>query len=75
MSKSLGNFVEMRTVTSQLGAEIIRLWCAATDYSGDLSVDDKILARVVDSYRRIRKSPAGQHLRLRPGVAAAPARC
>jgi len=56
MSKSLGNFVEMRTVSSQLGAEIIRLWCAATDYSGDLSVDDKILARVVDSYRRIRNT-------------------
>ncbi|MBL8307473.1 MAG: isoleucine--tRNA ligase, partial [Rubrivivax sp.] len=56
MSKSLGNFVEMRTVASQLGAEIIRLWCAATDYSGDLSIDDKILARVVDSYRRIRNT-------------------
>ena len=56
MSKSLGNFVEMRTVTSQLGAEIIRMWCAATDYSGDLSIDDKILARVVDSYRRIRNT-------------------
>ncbi len=56
MSKSLGNFVEMRTVTAQLGAEIIRLWCASTDYSGDLSVDDKILARVVDSYRRIRNT-------------------
>ena len=56
MSKSLGNFVEMRTVTSKLGAEIIRLWCAATDYSGDLSVDDKILARVVDGYRRIRNT-------------------
>jgi isoleucyl-tRNA synthetase len=56
MSKSLGNFVEMRTVTGKLGAEIIRLWCAATDYSGDLSIDDKILARVVDSYRRIRNT-------------------
>ncbi|MDE2277284.1 MAG: isoleucine--tRNA ligase, partial [Burkholderiales bacterium] len=56
MSKSLGNVVEMRTVTGQLGAEIIRLWCAATDYSGDLSIDDKILARVVDSYRRIRNT-------------------
>ncbi len=56
MSKSAGNFVEMGKVTSQLGAEIIRLWCAATDYSGDLSVDDKILARVVDSYRRIRNT-------------------
>ena len=56
MSKSLGNFVEMRTVTSKLGAEIIRLWCASTDYSGDISIDDKILARVVDAYRRIRNT-------------------
>ena len=56
MSKSLGNFVEMRKVTSTLGAEIVRLWAAATDYSGDLSIDDTILARVVDSYRRIRNT-------------------
>jgi isoleucyl-tRNA synthetase len=56
MSKSLGNFVEMRKVTSDMGADILRLWCAATDYSGDLSVDPKILARVVDSYRRIRNT-------------------
>jgi isoleucyl-tRNA synthetase len=56
MSKSLGNFVEMRKVTGSLGAEIIRLWAAATDYSGDLSIDDTILARVVDSYRRIRNT-------------------
>ncbi|MEO5734405.1 MAG: isoleucine--tRNA ligase [Rubrivivax sp.] len=56
MSKSLGNFVEMRTVTSKLGAEIVRLWCASTDYSGDLNIDDRILARVVDSYRRIRNT-------------------
>ncbi len=56
MSKSLGNVVEMGKVTQQLGAEIIRLWCASTDYSGDLSIDDKILARVVDAYRRIRNT-------------------
>jgi isoleucyl-tRNA synthetase len=56
MSKSLGNMTEMGKVTQQLGAEIIRLWCASTDYSGDLSVDDKILARVVDGYRRIRNT-------------------
>jgi isoleucyl-tRNA synthetase len=56
MSKSVGNVVEMGKVTSQLGAEIVRMWCAATDYSGDLSIDDKILARVVDSYRRIRNT-------------------
>ena len=56
MSKSLGNMTEMGAVTQKLGAEIIRLWCASTDYSGDLSVDDKILARVVDAYRRIRNT-------------------
>jgi isoleucyl-tRNA synthetase len=39
-----------------MGAEIIRLWVASTDYSGDLGIDDKILARVVDGYRRIRNT-------------------
>jgi isoleucyl-tRNA synthetase len=39
-----------------MGAEIIRLWVASTDYSGDLGIDDKILARVVDAYRRIRNT-------------------
>ena len=56
MSKSLGNFVGLRETTAKLGAEIIRLWCASTDYSGDLAIDDKILARVVDAYRRIRNT-------------------
>ena len=56
MSKSLGNFVALHEVTAKLGAEIIRLWCASTDYSGDLAIDDKILARVVDAYRRIRNT-------------------
>ncbi|MFN7665446.1 MAG: class I tRNA ligase family protein, partial [Inhella sp.] len=56
MSKSLGNVVEPQSVTSKLGAEIVRLWCASTDYSGDLNIDDKILARVVDGYRRIRNT-------------------
>ena len=44
MSKSLGNFIALHEVTAKLGAEIIRLWCASTDYSGDLAIDDKILA-------------------------------
>jgi isoleucyl-tRNA synthetase len=48
--------VEPQAVSSKLGAEIIRLWVAATDYSGDLGIDDKILARVVDAYRRIRNT-------------------
>ncbi|MGQ0708300.1 MAG: isoleucine--tRNA ligase [Rhodoferax sp.] len=56
MSKSLGNTVEPQSVTTKLGAEIVRLWVAATDYSGDLNIDDKILARVVDIYRRVRNT-------------------
>ena len=56
MSKSVGNIVAPQSVSSKMGAEIIRLWCAATDYTGDLSIDDKILARVVDAYRRIRNT-------------------
>ena len=43
-------------MTDKLGAEIVRLWVASTDYSGDLNIDDKILARVVDAYRRIRNT-------------------
>ncbi len=56
MSKSLGNVVIPQEVTDKLGAEIVRLWVASTDYSGDLNIDDKILARVVDAYRRIRNT-------------------
>ncbi|PPE68089.1 isoleucine--tRNA ligase [Caldimonas caldifontis] len=56
MSKSLGNTVVPQEVSDKLGAEIIRLWVASTDYSGDLGIDDKILARVVDAYRRIRNT-------------------
>ena len=56
MSKSLGNVVVPQEISGKLGAEIVRLWVAATDYSGDLNIDDKILARVVDAYRRIRNT-------------------
>jgi isoleucyl-tRNA synthetase len=56
MSKSLGNGVDPQETSKQLGAEIIRLWVAASDYSGDIAGDAKILARVVDSYRRIRNT-------------------
>ena len=56
MSKSVGNTVAPQTISEKMGAEIIRLWVASTDYSGDLGIDDKILARVVDSYRRIRNT-------------------
>jgi isoleucyl-tRNA synthetase len=56
MSKSLGNGIEPQKISSTLGAEIIRLWVASSDYSGDIAGDDKILARVVDAYRRIRNT-------------------
>jgi isoleucyl-tRNA synthetase len=56
MSKSEGNVVVPQEISSKMGAEIIRLWAASTDYSGDLSIDEKILARVVDTYRRIRNT-------------------
>ncbi|HEX4509176.1 MAG TPA: isoleucine--tRNA ligase, partial [Burkholderiaceae bacterium] len=56
MSKSLGNGVDPQDTGRKLGAEVIRLWVAASDYSGDIAGDDKILARVVDAYRRIRNT-------------------
>ncbi|MBC7702142.1 isoleucine--tRNA ligase [Aquabacterium sp.] len=56
MSKSLGNGVDPQETSKKLGAEIIRLWVASSDYSGDIAGDDKILARVVDGYRRIRNT-------------------
>ena len=56
MSKSLGNYMPLAASAQKYGGEILRLWCAATDYSGDLGIDDKILARVVDAYRRIRNT-------------------
>jgi isoleucyl-tRNA synthetase len=56
MSKSKGNGVEPQKVSSTLGAEILRLWVASTDYSGELYISDEILKRVVEGYRRIRNT-------------------
>jgi isoleucyl-tRNA synthetase len=56
MSKSLGNTVAPQEVSNTLGAEILRLWVASTDYSGELSISTEILKRVVESYRRIRNT-------------------
>ncbi len=56
MSKSVGNTIVPQQVSSKLGAEIIRLWVASTDYSGELSISDEILKRVVEGYRRIRNT-------------------
>jgi len=56
MSKSLGNGVDPHEVANRLGAEIIRLWIASTDYSGELAISEEILKRVTESYRRIRNT-------------------
>ncbi len=56
MSKSLGNVVSPQAVMKKLGADIIRLWVAATDYRGEMSVSDEILKRTADAYRRIRNT-------------------
>ena len=56
MSKSRGNVVSPQKVSDTLGAEILRLWVGATDYSGELNISDEILKRVVESYRRIRNT-------------------
>jgi len=56
MSKSVGNVIAPQKVSGSLGAEILRLWTASTDYSGELSISDEILKRVVEGYRRIRNT-------------------
>ena len=56
MSKSIGNVIAPQQVADKLGAEIIRLWVASTDYSGEMTISDEILKRVVESYRRIRNT-------------------
>lgn len=56
MSKSLGNVVAPQEVTNKLGADILRLWTASTDYRGEMTVSDEILKRSADAYRRIRNT-------------------
>ncbi len=56
MSKSVGNVVSPQKVMKSLGADIIRLWVAATDYRGEMSVSEEILKRTSDAYRRIRNT-------------------
>ena len=56
MSKSRGNVIAPQKVMDTSGADILRLWVASTDYSGELSISDEILKRVVESYRRIRNT-------------------
>jgi isoleucyl-tRNA synthetase len=56
MSKSKGNVVAPQKVMDTYGADILRLWVASTDYSGELTISDEILKRAVDGYRRIRNT-------------------
>ncbi len=56
MSKSRGNVILPQTVINSLGADVLRLWVAATDYRGEMSVSDEILKRTSDAYRRIRNT-------------------
>ncbi|MBB5016935.1 isoleucyl-tRNA synthetase [Chitinivorax tropicus] len=56
MSKSLKNGIEPQEICNKFGADILRLWIASSDYSGDLSLSEEILKRVTESYRRIRNT-------------------
>ena len=56
MSKSRGNVVAPQQVMKSLGADVLRLWVAATDYRGEMSVSEEILKRMADAYRRIRNT-------------------
>ncbi|WP_036769092.1 isoleucine--tRNA ligase [Photorhabdus australis] len=56
MSKSIGNTISPQDVMNKLGADILRLWVASTDYTGEIAVSDEILKRSADTYRRIRNT-------------------
>ncbi|SFM01240.1 isoleucine--tRNA ligase [Nitrosomonas communis] len=56
MSKSKGNVIAPQKIADTLGADILRLWVASADYSGELFISDEILKRTVETYRRIRNT-------------------
>ncbi len=56
MSKSLGNVIAPQKIVGTLGADILRLWVASSDYSNEMTVSDEILKRSADAYRRIRNT-------------------
>src|SRR6185369_12733000 len=56
MSKSKGNTMAPHEISGTLGAEILRMWTASSDYSGDITISNEILKRVVEGYRRIRNT-------------------
>ncbi|HEY6457697.1 MAG TPA: isoleucine--tRNA ligase [Steroidobacteraceae bacterium] len=56
MSKSLGNVLLPQKVVGSLGADVLRLWVAATDYANEMSVSDALISRTADAYRRMRNT-------------------
>jgi isoleucyl-tRNA synthetase len=56
MSKSLGNVIVPQKVMANSGADVLRLWIAATDYSNEMALSDEILKRMSESYRRMRNT-------------------
>jgi isoleucyl-tRNA synthetase len=56
MSKSLGNYVTPQELLPKYGAEVLRLWAAAEDYTEDIRLSTEILDRLADAYRRIRNT-------------------
>lgn len=56
MSKSLGNVIAPQAVIKTLGADVLRLWVAGSDYSGEIAISDTLLKRTADAYRRIRNT-------------------
>ena len=56
MSKSVGNVIDSQTIIDEYGAEILRLWVAAEDYTEDIRISAEILKRLVEAYRRIRNT-------------------
>jgi isoleucyl-tRNA synthetase len=56
MSKSKGNVVAPQEITGTLGADILRLWVASTDYRSEMAVSKDILKRTADTYRRLRNT-------------------
>ena len=56
MSKSMGNVVSPQDVMKQYGADILRLWVMASDYSDDLRIGPEILKSMADAYRKLRNT-------------------
>ena len=56
MSKSIGNVISPDEIINKYGADILRIWVVASDYSEDLKIDNQIINYQIDSYRKIRNT-------------------